>query len=78
MKLCYNTQYIDFYMQENNISKEQFCEKCGISKNLLNKIYEQKSLRVDLLIPVVDVLNITLDTFLFMENIKLKRKKGLV
>lgn len=75
MKLCYNTQYIDFYMQENNISKEQFCSKCGISQNLLNRIYEQKSLRADLLIPVIQVLNITLDTFLFMENIKLKRKK---
>ena len=67
-KLIMNTQYIDFYLQENNISKEEFANKCGIGINDLNNIYSQKNVNIDMLVKVTNILKITTDTFLFMEK----------
>ena len=68
-KLFYNTQYIDYYMQENNISKEEFCKLCNISEDILNNIYNHKSMILDKwLFRLLDVLNITADTFFFKEK----------
>ena len=68
-KLRMNTQYIDFYLQKNNISKEEFCERCNITIKELNSVYNQKNVDIVLAIKIVEVLHITTDTFLFLEKL---------
>lgn len=72
-KLRMNTQYIDFYLQKNQISKEEFAKRCGISNKELNSIYNQNNIDVVLMIKIVELLKITTDTFLFMEKYNPKR-----
>ena len=76
-RLIYNTQYIDFYIQEHKITKKEFCERCAIKPDLLKKIYQQdNSLELDVwFIRLLFVLNISADTFLFMEDFELRKKK---
>lgn len=42
-KLRMNTQYIDFYLQRNEISKEDFAKQCNITLKELHDIYNQKT-----------------------------------
>ena len=67
-KLRMNTQYIDFYCQTNNITKEEFAKRCGISNKELISIYNQNNINIVLMIKIVEVLKITTDTFLFKEK----------
>ena len=41
MKIAYtwNIDLINNYIRSNNLSKTQFCKKCGISTYILKKIY---------------------------------------
>ena len=73
--LWFNTQYIDHYMQVNKISKKEFCNKCNIDENLLNKIYSQdESIDIFAIIPILDLPNITSDIFLFREKFYATKK----
>ena len=67
-KLRMNTQYIDFYLQKNEISKEEFAKRCDITIQELNDVYSQKNIDMFLMIKIVELLKITTDTFLFMEK----------
>ena len=67
-KLIMNTQYIDFYLQENQISKEEFAKRCEISIEDLNDVYAQKNIDVNIMSKIIKFLKITSDTFLFMEK----------
>ena len=71
-KLRMNTQYIDFYLQKKNISKEEFCERCNITIKELNSVYNQKNVDIVLVVKIVEVLHISTDTFLFLEKFYLK------
>lgn len=66
--LMYNTQYIDAYMQRNNINKIEFAKRCDISLEELNDIYSQGDIDIFVVIKIVDVLHITTDTFVFKEK----------
>ena len=72
--LMFNTQYIDAYLQRNNIDKVEFLKRCGISAEELNAIYEHKSDDLFVVIKIVDVLHITTDTFMFREKFYPKNK----
>ena len=76
-KLRMNTQYIDFYLQKNQITKAEFAKKCKISSKELNDVYNQKNIDIVLMVKIVEILNISCNTFLFMEKNKniLKHKK---
>ncbi len=37
----FRTDLIDNYLLDNNLTKKQFCEKCKISYQTLQKIYNQ-------------------------------------
>jgi len=63
-----NTQYIDFYLQKQQISKEEFAKQCNITINELNDVYNQKNIDIFLMIKLVKLLQITCDTFLFKEK----------
>ena len=67
-KLRCNTQYIDFYLQKHKISKKEFCDRCGIKLSSLNGVYEQRNVTADKIFYICEVLNITIDTFLFLEK----------
>lgn len=68
-ELICNTQYIDYYLQKHKISKYKFAKECGISIYILNKIYNQnKNVDSIHILPIVKKLNISLNTFLFLEN----------
>ncbi len=67
-KLRMNTQYIDFYLQKHQISKEEFAKQCDINNKELTDIYNQKNIDIYTAIKVVETLKITTDTFLFMEK----------
>lgn len=67
-KLRMNTQYIDFYLQKNKITKEEFAKICNISIKELQNIYNQKNIDIFTAIKVVEILKISTDTFLFMEQ----------
>ncbi len=67
-KLRMNTQYIDFYLQKNKISKEEFCARCNITIKELNSVYNQKNVDIVLAVKIVEVLHISTDTFLFLEK----------
>ena len=67
-KLRMNTQYIDFYLQKHQISKEEFAKQCNITIKELNDVYNQKNIDIFLMIKVVELLQITCDTFLFKEK----------
>ena len=69
-KLRMNTQYIDFYLQKNQITKDEFAKRCNISNKELNDVYNQKNIDIFIVVKVVEVLNITCNTFLFMEKHK--------
>ena len=49
-KLRMNTQYIDFYLQENQISKDEFARRCDISVKNLNDVFAQKNIDVCILV----------------------------
>ena len=72
-KLRMNTQYIDFYLQKHQISKEEFAKRCDITLKELNDVYSQKNIDIFLMIKIVKLLQITSDTFLFMEKYHPKR-----
>lgn len=76
--LIYNTQYIDAYIERNNINKTEFAKRCGIVMKELDNIYNQEDIDIIVVIKIVDVLHITTDTFLFMEKFypKYKIKKA--
>ncbi|MBQ8615015.1 MAG: hypothetical protein IJ415_00370 [Clostridia bacterium] len=67
-ELIMNTQYIYAYIQRNNITKEDFAKKCGISLKELNDVYNQKNVDIVLVVTIVKVLNITSDTFTFRDK----------
>ncbi len=68
-ELIMNTQYIDYYLQKNNLSKKDFAKKCGITLNELNEIYKQSSnINLSVVIQVVQTLKIKSDTFLFRDR----------
>ena len=67
-ELIMNTQYIDAYIQRNNISKVEFAKKCGITMKELNDIYNQKNVDIVLVVRVVKELKITSDTFTFRDQ----------
>ena len=69
-----NTQYIDFYLQNNQITKEEFAKRCEISKYNLNCVYNQKNIDIITMVKIVEVLKITADTFLFKEKFQSKTK----
>ncbi len=68
-KLRMNTQYINFYLQKHQITKEEFARRCEISKCNLNSVYNQKNIDIITMVKIVEVLKITTDTFLFKERI---------
>ena len=73
--IFYNTQYIDHFLQSKKISKEEFCKKCNIDINLLHRIYNQERfIKAFDIIPILKLLNISCDTFLFMENFSSTKK----
>lgn len=67
-KLIMNTQYIDYHLQENNLTKKEFAKKCGISLHNLNDIYEQNYVDIFVVLKVVQTLKIKSDTFLFRDK----------
>ena len=66
--LMYNTQYIDVYMQRNNIDKNEFAKRCGVGMKELDRIYSHEDVDIFTVVKIVDVLHITSDTFLFLEK----------
>lgn len=38
----FNTQKIDDYLKEHNMTKAQFCKECGICPQTLKKLYTSK------------------------------------
>lgn len=76
-KLRMNTQYIDAYMQRNNMNKIEFAKLCDISLKELDCVYKQQNVDIFLVVKIVEVLHITTDTFLFHEKFypKYKTKK---
>lgn len=69
-KLRMNTQYIDFYLQKNKITKVEFAKRCDISNKDLDDVYKQKNIDIFLMVKIVEVLKISCNTFLFMEKSK--------
>ena len=67
-ELIMNTQYIDAYIQRNNISKIEFAKKYWITMKELSDIYEQKNVDIVLVVKVVKELKITSDTFTFRDQ----------
>ena len=72
-KLRMNTQYIDFYLQKHKISKDEFAKICNLTAKELQDVYNQKNVDIIIAIKIVEILNITTDTFLFMEKYKSKK-----
>lgn len=66
--LRFNTQYIDVYMQRNNIDKNEFAKRCGVAMKELDSIYSHEDVDIFTVVKIVDVLHITSDTFLFLEK----------
>ena len=52
-KLRMNTQYIDFYLQRNQITKEEFARRCEISRYNLNSVYSQKNIDIFTMVKIV-------------------------
>lgn len=78
-KLIYNTQYIMHYLQEHNISNEEFCKRCNIGMDVLNDLYNHEVIDILDFVNVVEVLNITADTFLLREKVyRVKSKKAII
>ena len=42
-KKLYNAEIILQYLHKNNLTKTQFCKRCGISVNTLNRILARSS-----------------------------------
>ena len=57
-----------FYLQKHNISKKEFCARCGITLSSLNGVYEQRNVTADKVFYICEVLNISVDTFLFYKK----------
>jgi len=43
MKITFNLNLLNNFMQQNNLSKKQFCKLCNISTYKLNKIFSHKT-----------------------------------
>lgn len=73
--LFYNTQYIDHFLQNKKISQEEFCKLCNIDIDLLHRIYNQDGyIKTFDVIPILKLLNISCDTFLFREKFYATKK----
>ena len=72
-RLIMNTQYIDFYLQQNNMSKKDFAKKCDIELKVLEDIYEQKDVDIFKVLKIIKVLKIKSDTFFFLDRSYPKR-----
>ena len=60
-----NVDLIKFYMWENKLTKKDFCKLCQISTQTINKILNQKNLRIDVLPRIAKLLKVRIcDLFL--------------
>lgn len=64
MNITYQTKYINDYIKKNKITKTEFAKLANISLYNLNQILAQKSVGSRFIVPVVRILNISLDEFL--------------
>lgn len=62
--LNYNLKAILNYIKKENITKPEFCKRCGISLYSLNKILNYNLVKVEVCCKIIKLLNITLDCFL--------------
>lgn len=61
MKSKIRINLIKFYMWENNLSKEEFCELCNISVKTLDKIFKHDySIKVESIENISKVINVPL------------------
>lgn len=42
----YNTKLIDRYLEENHLTKKEFCKKCGISLYTLDSFYKSRDIDI--------------------------------
>lgn len=63
MKINYKTQFIEQYIKLNKITKKEFAKKVGISYYMLKQIYNNKSVGMRLILPILKTLNITSKKF---------------
>ena len=55
----FNTKLIDDYINENNLTKTEFCKKCGISKYHLAQIYKYNyNINVLVMKRIITVINV--------------------
>lgn len=55
----YKTELINQYLEKNKMSKRQFCQKCGISTNILSRIYANDGkIRLRYIIRIIKFLQI--------------------
>lgn len=61
----YYIEMIDRYLQENKLSKDQFCKRAGISYATLKQIYKnkEKNIRLCTLLKLQKVIKCRVDDF---------------
>lgn len=56
---------INEYMENNNFSKEDFAQKCGIDCKILDKIYEKdEEIELETLLDIAKVMGISIEFLL--------------
>ncbi len=59
-----NVGLISEYMSKNNLTKKEFCKKCGISLYLLNKIFnQQENANIVALFKIARIMNLPICEF---------------
>ena len=59
MKVEFNIKLIEDYIQNNKLSKKEFCKQCGIGEPILRKILKnQQNFRLSALFKIARELNI--------------------
>ncbi len=63
----YDVGMIERYMMVHKLSKDSFCDRCQISRETLDRIYEKDgSVDVTSLLKIILLLNVRMDDFLDM------------
>ena len=60
-----NTERIDNYLKENNLSKTKFCKQCGVSYSVFNKLYKSDlKIKITSLRKIANCLGVSVITLL--------------
>ncbi len=58
MNAIINTKKIDEYCKQNELNKGAFCKKCGISREVLNRVYDKENVSLKTMYRIADTLGI--------------------